>query len=106
MTCYIEQIRPTVIVKIDQLGPPLHISGDDAETRGYGHIGEIALSIISIECRHFVGKQGLNNVHSAVAVIIGDSQSHTRLFAAILTVSEASVSCKVGEGSVFVVTIK
>src|SRR5438874_13694357 len=101
MTRHIKQVRPTVIVKIDQPGPPLHIPRYDMETRGDGHIGEIALSVISVECWHFVGKQGLDNVNRTIAVIIGDRQAPTRLFAAILTVGAASLSCSVGAGAVF-----
>src|SRR5439155_26146463 len=75
----------------------------DADARRERDVAEGAVAVVVVEIAGVVGEVGLENVKPAVAVIIGDRDTHSGMFVAVLTVRAAGGHLDIGKRAVGVV---
>ena len=101
-----QQVRPGVIVVIEEGYTPTEISCHGPETGGSRHLGEGAISVVAIDIRCVVDEVRFREIDVPVAVIIARRGSHARLLAAVFTVGDTCFDAGVCERSVVIVAIK
>src|SRR5215217_7946817 len=73
-----KDVRPPVIVQIDQPRSPLNVSGMIEARRPRSVFKEAATHVL-VKRRKVVGKMSLKYVREPVAVVIGNGDAHSRL---------------------------
>src|SRR5437762_12366558 len=103
MSIDLQNVGPAIIVEINEAATPGNVLIVDTDARREGDVAEGAVAVVVIEVAGIVRKVGLENVKPSVAVIIGDRDSHSGLFVAVLTVRAAGDHGDIAKRSVVVV---
>ena len=106
MAVHQNQIRPAVVVHVEEHSSPAQVLRVEAQAHGSGRIGKRAVAIILVERGGVVGKIGFKNVEVAIAVVVGDSRAHPGLLAPVFVKGCAGSDCDIGERSIVVVAIE
>src|SRR6266550_4430570 len=99
----LQDVRPAVIIVINEAATPSNVLVVDADSRGECNVTKGSVAVVVIEVARVVGEVGLENIKPSVAVIIGDGNAHSGLFVAILAVGAAGDHRDIGESAVVVV---
>src|SRR5947199_153329 len=85
----LQDVRPAVIIVINEAATPSNVLVVDADARGECNVTKGSVAVVVIEVARVVGEVGLENIKPSVAVIIGDGNAHSGLFVAVLAVGAA-----------------
>ncbi len=99
----LHNVRPTVVVVIEEAAAPRHVLVVDPDARREGHVAKSPIAIVAIKVAGVVGKVGLENVEPAVAIVIGHADAHARLLVAVFAVGDARDHGHVRERAVMIV---
>src|SRR2546430_364960 len=97
------QVRPSVIVEINEPRTPLYRGGFASEARWNGYICEKALAIVVVKTGHLVRKICLDDVEQSVAVIVNRVRAHPALGSAISVEGYSGQHATLAKGAVAVV---
>src|ERR1700678_2946976 len=102
-----EQVLPTVVVVIDELGGPAQKGhGYLRYTSGIAVVGVIGIAIVAIEHIVIVGKGGVEEIHPAIVLIIPYRNAHGGGFASIFIQSIPGGITVIFEGAVAFVDVQ
>src|SRR5215469_16742856 len=101
-----EQVRPTIVVNIDEESPPSQELLTGSKSREISDVSESAIAVVVIQRGSFVRKIRSNNVQPAVAIVVNGVGAHAGNFMAILTVSNAGPNTYLCECAVMIVVIQ
>src|SRR6266480_1615623 len=99
----LHNVGPAIVVVVEKSATPSHVPVIDSNAGGERDIGESSVSVVVIEIAGVVGKVRLEDVEPAIAVVVGDSDSHARLLVAIVAVSAPRRHRSLGKGPVVIV---
>src|SRR6266513_312543 len=68
----LQDVRPAVIIVINEAATPSNVLVVDADPRGECNITKGSVAVVVIEVARVVGEVGFENIKPSVAVIIGD----------------------------------
>src|ERR1017187_3552412 len=100
---YEEDVRPPIVVQIEDAVSPTGKAGLDAESCSVSDIVEVTLTVISIQDVVVIGKVGFENVEMPVCVVIPNPISHAGLFGSIVAQRDTPRDGLFNEGSVMLV---
>src|SRR2546430_17095855 len=106
MSIDLQNVGPAIIVEINEAATPGNVLIGDTDARRERDVAEGAFAVVVIEIACVVGEVGLENVKPSVAVIIGDRDTHSGLFVAVLTVRAAGDHRDIGKRAVVVVVVE
>ena len=101
-----DQIGPTVIIEVEEHGSPAEVLRMQAEPRSKCNVGKNSISTVLVKDGSVIGKVRFKNVQAAVAVVIGDSGTHTGLLASVFIKRHACHYRNVGERAVAIVVVQ
>ena len=93
----VEDVGPAVVVVVHKARAPAHELRVQAHPGKIGDVAEGPVLVVVVEVRGVVGKIGLEDVETAVAVVIGHAQAHAGLLLPVLVVGAAGEHRNVGE---------
>ncbi len=99
----LDEVRPAIVVVVDESATPGDVLIVDSNSRGERYIAERAVAVVVIEVARVVGKVRLEDIEPAVAVIVPDSDSHSRLLVPVLAVRASRHHRNIRESAVMIV---
>src|SRR5215813_3695480 len=107
MTIPHDQVAPPVVIVVDKCGSPAE-KGDCRLADAYlkRNVGEICVTVVSVERVRIVGKVRDMKIHAAIVIVIADRQAHTRLLAAVFVQCEPRLVSDLFEGSVVLIDVE
>src|SRR4051812_39026875 len=82
----LDDVRPAVVVAVDEAASPGDVAVVDADAGGEGHVGEGSVAVVVVEVAGIVGKVGFEDVEVAIAVVIAYGDAHAGLLVAVVAV--------------------
>src|SRR5207245_5065618 len=101
-----EDVRPAIVVHVEETAAPAEILRVLAETALIGGVLEIRAAEIVVKRRRVAGEIRFDQVEIAVEIVIGGRDAHAGLRLAVGAESATSFDGDVGEGAVLLVLIK
>src|ERR1017187_1911973 len=99
----LNDVRPAVIVVVNEAAAPGDVAVVDADTRGKGDIAVGSVAVVVVEVDRVVHEVGLEDIEPAVAVVVGHGQPHAGLLMSVVVVSAARHDGHIGERAVMIV---
>src|ERR1700733_7653414 len=102
-----EQVFPSVVVIVDELGGPTEKR--DGRLRypgGIAVVGVVGIAVVAVEHVVVVGKGGVEETQPAVVLVVPDSDPHGRGFAAVLIQGVSGGVAVIFEGAVAFVDVE
>ena len=101
-----KQIRPRVIVIIDECDTPAEETSYRPESGLAGHFSETAVAIIPVNVRRVIDEVSLRQVDSPVAVVVSRGGTHAGLFTAVFAQGHPRFHAGIGERTVLIIAVE
>src|SRR5207248_1074995 len=98
-----KQIGSAIVVQIHDASAPADESRLHSEAGNVRHVFEVTLPVIPVQDIGVVGEMGLENVKSAIEVVIANSHTHAGLLFTVLVVSDAALEPDIRECAIVVI---
>ncbi len=104
VTVNLHNIRPAVVVVIDEAATPCDILIIDSDAGRKCHVAKSSIAIVVVKIASIVREVGFKNVEPAVTVIIGNADAHAGLFVAIFAVRDSRNYRHISERAIVIVS--
>ena len=78
-----ENIRPAIVIQIDDAGAPADIAGFDAEAGAQRGVSKLPLPSLTIEVVRVFGEVGFEEIEVAIEIEVADADAHAGLHLAV-----------------------
>src|SRR5206468_11777896 len=103
VSIHLKDVLPAIIVIINKRASPCDIAVVDSNTGSERNVRESPIAIVVVQVAGVVSEVGFENVEPAVAVVVGDSDTHPGLLMAAIAVGATSHYSDISESAVMIV---
>ena len=103
MPVHLNQVRPSIVVDVDEPTTPRDVFVVHADPRRQRDIGKSAVPVVVIQVAGVVYEVGLEDVEPTVAIVVGHGYTHACLLVAVLVVGAPRHHSDVGKRAIVVV---
>src|ERR1700733_14918678 len=101
-----QNVRPTIVIHIEEAASPTQKLRVCPETGGEGRVFETGSSLVMIERRSISGEIRFHNIEIAVHVVVGRRYTHSRLRLAVRTERASRFDRNIFELAVLLVLVQ
>ena len=98
-----KNVRIAVVIEIDNACAPANEARLHAEACRTGHIVKLSLAVVAIKTILVLSKMSLQDVEMSVQIVIADTDTHARLFTAIVAKGHAAHNALFAKSSIVVI---